>query len=337
MNLRLAMLSVLYCAAVSIAAAQSGPSADYQPAMGGWVYNGTNYVPITTTGTAGQAADYQPAIGLWGYNATTKKWYPCGSSNSCGFGGSSSSGVTSYNSRTGAVTPQSGDYTASQVGAAPATNPTGGQGNYAPIASPTFTGVATSPTYTLSDPNGDPISATLSTPSSGFTRETLQAAVNNAFHLAVFGGDYSGLEWGNSSSRLGQWLYIGGSVLFAVDGQLVLSATASGPAMWNRPLNTSLFEANEGAAIASAATIAPSSSLFHITGTTTIATMTPPSGMSTSVATGGIGGCLNFITDAAVSFSAGTAVGSFKNGFTSTAGTMYQACLTPSTGLWYAK
>lgn len=42
-------------------------------------------------------------------------------------GGGGVSGVTSFNSRTGAVTPQAGDYTAAQVGAVPTTRKVNGK------------------------------------------------------------------------------------------------------------------------------------------------------------------------------------------------------------------
>jgi hypothetical protein len=97
--------------------------------------------------------------------------------------------------------------------------------------------------------------------------------------------------------------------------------------------NTS-FQVTEGTAIASASTITPVTSLFDITGSTGISVMTPLSGYTTTVGPG-TGGCVNFTTDNAIVFSAGTSVGSFKLGFTSVANTLYTKCYRPSTGLWY--
>jgi hypothetical protein len=56
--------------------------------------------------------------------------------SSPGGGGGGGGGVTSFNSRTGAVTPQSGDYTVAEITGA------------APLASPTFTGTPAAPTAT---------------------------------------------------------------------------------------------------------------------------------------------------------------------------------------------
>ena len=83
-------------------------------------------------------------------------------------------------------------------------------------------------------------------------------------------------------------------------------------------------------------TITPTTALFHVTGTQTIHTMTPLPGMATRVGAGA-GGCVDFVTDAAVTFRAGTAVGQFKNTLAAIEGMLYRACYTPSTGLWYAK
>ena len=80
------LLALLFFAAPMLA---QGPSADNLPALAGYFYNGSNWTPLTTSGTAGSAADNQPAFGIWGFNATTGKWYPCGPSNAC-LGASSS-------------------------------------------------------------------------------------------------------------------------------------------------------------------------------------------------------------------------------------------------------
>ncbi len=83
-------------------------------------------------------------------------------------------------------------------------------------------------------------------------------------------------------------------------------------------------------------TITPRTGLFHLTGTQTIHTMTPLPGMAPRLGAGA-GGCVDFITDDPVTFSAGTGVGQFKNALAADAGMLYRACYTPSTGLWYAK
>ena len=68
---------------------------------------------------------------LWQYNAAEGVWLQTG-----GGGAGASSGVASFNSRTGAIVPASGDYTVSEITGA------------APTASPTFTGTPVAPTKT---------------------------------------------------------------------------------------------------------------------------------------------------------------------------------------------
>ena len=88
-----------------------------------------------------------------------------------------------------------------------------------------------------------------------------------------------------------------------------------------------------GTAIASAATIAPTASEFHITGTTGISTITAPTNC-----TGSTKGCvLTFITDSAVTFSAGSSTNQIKNALTTVAGGLYFAAFDNTTGLWYLK
>ena len=88
-----------------------------------------------------------------------------------------------------------------------------------------------------------------------------------------------------------------------------------------------LFEQKIGTAMASAATIAPVAGITHITGTTAIATITPPAGMSSTV-----GGCVTFIADGAWSTATG---GNITTVLTAVAGTLYQACYDGAT--WYLK
>ena len=89
--------------------------------------------------------------------------------------------------------------------------------------------------------------------------------------------------------------------------------------------------------VASAATIAPTTTLFHLTGTTSVSVMTPPLGFATTTGAGLQGGSITFIADAATSIAAGTSFGSFKTAFTTVAGTPYTCWFTPSVGLWFCK
>ena len=88
--------------------------------------------------------------------------------------------------------------------------------------------------------------------------------------------------------------------------------------------------------VVAADTITPATGLFHIVGTAAIRTMTPLPGMTRNVGAGA-GGCVDFITDAAVTIHAGIGIGQFKNALAAAPGMLYRACYTPSTGLWYAK
>lgn len=73
-----------------------------------------------------------------------------------------------------------------------------------------------------------------------------------------------------------------------------------------------------GAPVASATTITPTGEIFHITGTNTIATITLPSGYSSTV-----GGCLTVIADAA--WATNTA-GNIADVVNASPNTEYRAC-----------
>lgn len=82
-----------------------------------------------------------------------------------------------------------------------------------------------------------------------------------------------------------------------------------------------------GTPVASATTIALTAPITHITGTVSVATITTPSGMSST-----IGGCLVLIADGVF---ATTTAGNIKAVYTSTANTMYWACYDGSK--WFFK
>ncbi len=79
--------------------------------------------------------------------------------------------------------------------------------------------------------------------------------------------------------------------------------------------------------IASAGTIAPAKGILHVSGAARITTITPPTGMSST-----LGGCLTLIADGAWSTSPG---GNIETALTATIGSLYQACYDGS--LWYIK
>lgn len=83
-----------------------------------------------------------------------------------------------------------------------------------------------------------------------------------------------------------------------------------------------------GSNISSASTIAPTSQITHITGTTTVNTITAPTGFATS----SFGGCIALITDSAVPF---TASGNIAVAFTSSPNQVYELCYTNVDSKWY--
>jgi len=121
-------------------------------------------------------------------------------------------------------------------------------------------------------------------------------------------------------------LLLGNSVYATINNQVAWCTLSSG--------GNNTVESN----VSAASTIAPGTGLFHITGTTPVSIMTPLAGTSNTItAVNGVGGCADFITDSALVFNSGTGIGQFKFSFTTTAGTLYTACYTPSTGLWYTR
>lgn len=102
---------------------------------------------------------------------------------------------------------------------------------------------------------------------------------------------------------------------------------ASGSWVFSNAIRASFLAQVIGTPIASASTIAPTNGIFHVTGTATISTITPPAPMSSTV-----GGCLTLIADAAWATLTG---GNIAAVMTAVANTPYQACYDGS--LWYIK
>jgi hypothetical protein len=91
---------------------------------------------------------------------------------------------------------------------------------------------------------------------------------------------------------------------------------------------TAIFEqAVTTGALVSASTIAPAVGISHVSGTAAIATITPPSGMSST-----IGGCITLIADAAWTT---TTAGNIQAAMTAVANTPYRACYDGSK--WFIK
>lgn len=103
--------------------------------------------------------------------------------------------------------------------------------------------------------------------------------------------------------------------------QLILNNTMTGTGN----IFTHQIDATVGTAIASATTIAPITGIVHITGTTAIATITPPTGMSSTV-----GGCIQMIFDAGLST---TTAGNIFAIYSPAAGSLHQVCYDGSK--WY--
>ena len=199
-------------------------------------------------------------------------------------------------------------------------------------------------------------------PSGKLIADPLQAATSTA-NFSSATNCLNGSTWTGSAATNDAWCY---GVTYSAGGanphtQLTWSQTGStGLRVWQFPSGTYLqdggttFKDNsnnlyaatyvnapfhtqvEQAKITAASTITPTSGLFHLTGTTTVSIITPPSGFTAAVGAGN-GGTLDFVADTAVPFAAGTAVGSLTVAFTATAGMAYHCLFTPSTGLWYCK
>lgn len=90
---------------------------------------------------------------------------------------------------------------------------------------------------------------------------------------------------------------------------------------------TNTIASTVGTAIASAATIAPTAEITHVTGTASITTITIPSGYSAKV-----GGCITLVADGAWKTAVG---GNIYVAMTATPGVPYQACYDGSK--WYLK
>jgi hypothetical protein len=109
-------------------------------------------------------------------------------------------------------------------------------------------------------------------------------------------------------------------------GTPYFTLTANGP-----QINAGVLRQGLGAAIASAATIAPATSVVHITGTVTITTITPPLNCTTASTA-----CvLTFIPDAAVPFS--STGGNILNSLTATTNVPVLAVYDASLGRWLLK
>ncbi|MCU1326638.1 MAG: hypothetical protein JWN34_2008 [Bryobacterales bacterium] len=88
------------------------------------------------------------------------------------------------------------------------------------------------------------------------------------------------------------------------------------------------FDVDTVATIASATTIAPVNRINHITGTTPVATITPP----TPFAVAGAGGCIELIPDAAFTTTTG---GNIASASTAVVNKMLELCYDAGTTKWY--
>jgi hypothetical protein len=218
--------------------------------------------------------------------------------------------VNSFNTRTGAVSPTLGDYTAAQV-----TN-----------------------AFDLSNSGQQTASGTTAGAAGSTTNATWGiAAANNGFYGSTntISASIAGTQrWQTSATglHLGTNLLAFGSAVTTDD--LKLTRSASGILQVNQSsgtnngtVQTGLFENSIGTAIASATTIAPTSQITHVTGTTAIQTITAPVGMSST-----IGGCLNLVADGAWSTTSG---GNISTIFIASAGTIYDFCYDGTN--WYVQ
>lgn len=121
--------------------------------------------------------------------------------------------------------------------------------------------------------------------------------------------------------------YIGGGIADVNFKPTWCSDVSTGTSYQLGPSTAPLYTSNVGPVIASASTIAPANSIQHVTGTSTISTINPPSPMSST-----IGGCITLIADGAWTTATG---GNISAVLIAVAGTPYQACYDGS--VWYLK
>jgi hypothetical protein len=143
----------------------------------------------------------------------------------------------------------------------------------------------------------------------------------------------AGSTWTTSAIGLGMDVdnttRAGANIWLNANGNVGIGSTSPQTALdVGGAIHTSaVVETTVGSAIASASTIAPVTGLFHVTGTAAISTITPPTGMSSS-----IGGCVIMIADGMWST---TTSGNIYSAMTATVGIPYNACYDGSK--WYIK
>lgn len=146
-----------------------------------------------------------------------------------------------------------------------------------------------------------------------------------------FGPSGEGVDFGTAVPSTSFVNYVKGSI------RINNNPTALGPAGWictvaGAPGTWVPFGAAVeavGGALASAATIAPTSPVHHVTGTTTIQTITPPTPFTVS----GVGGRVRLIFDGVAPWNALGNI--FVAGTSTTAGTFVDFEYDPATSKWY--
>ena len=166
---------------------------------------------------------------------------------------------------------------------------------------------------------------------SGSVATNGQVVANGATRGVIIGG--VGAQLVNRSDGGIAWVpdnNAGGSTIdttISRDSAGVIDMGGSALATSTATVRANMYQEGIGANIASATTIAPVNGIQHVTGTTAIATITTPTGMSATK-----GGCLTLIADGAWTT---TTAGNIFATMVAVAGTPYFACYDGSK--WYIK
>jgi hypothetical protein len=333
LRLRLRWLPVVGLA--SLLALGSLGHAQAPPAMAAYINAGSGWNPWTSAAGFGQLTFTPSPIALYCQATQGGAWTPC---NPSGGGGS---GITAL----------TGDVTASGTGSVAATLATVNAGP-GTCGSASVT-AGTAPSYCYITTNGKGLITAQTAVALG-TAASYATGTSGALVPLLNGTN----TWSGTQTVPSLVLSGGGCVQNGTSSYSQLCTPASGPVAttstagnWFSVTNTNasptlintwgsgvssirkaqidangIIGTSVGAAVASASSITPTGGIFHVTGTTTIATI------AIGQYTASIGGCITIIADGAWTLATS---GNISTALTAVAGTPYQGCYDGTK--WYVK